>query len=113
MTKTLITRMQLHPLKNGRMNYCPYCLKVFSEKNKNKNITYKDVMEPLVYVKYQINHETDNGDMVTELEEYWECKRCGKHLTADDFLCAYGARADGTSYSQPPRRSTNERLVTT
>lgn len=110
MSKTyLLTKKTLNPSNNGKYNYCPYCLKDFEEKNQNKNISYKETMDPLTYFKFMIVDQNQKGETYKAIDEYWECQRCKKHLTPDDFLKSYCVRPDGTSYSQPPRSKEDER----
>jgi uncharacterized CHY-type Zn-finger protein len=105
----LISKKTLNPTTNGKMNYCPYCLKDFDQKNQNKNISYKETMDPLTYFKFMNINQNAKGETFKEIEEYWECNRCKKHLTPKDFLIAYCIRPDGTKYSEPKRSATDER----
>ena len=105
-----LVRKALNPSNNGIYNFCPYCLKDFERKNQNKNITYKEAMDPLFYVKNLIITENKKGETVKELDEHWECNRCHRCLTSDDWLKMYCVKPDGSRFKAED--FDNERVAT-
>lgn len=88
MKSYLLTSRLLNAKDNGIYNYCPYCMKKWKEQFKDSpNASYLDSLKPLTYKKYLVLDGKDkHGDDIKYIDEFWECSRCDKKLTTDDFL---------------------------
>lgn len=88
MKQYLLAKHQLHPNNNGEMNYCPYCLKGL--KDEKVSFNFRDILHPLTYFKFLEVAQTKDGKEYKAINEYWECDRCTRKLTPEDFSKVYG-----------------------
>lgn len=91
-----LERKQLSTDGNGKYNYCPYCIKDIKKLTPDKD--YKEVMKPIIYNKVLCvddEHFKENGDNVKWIEEFWECPRCRKKLTDEDYVLHYVKKDEG------------------
>ena len=82
--------------KHDKYNYCPYCLSEFKKNNHDEHIKFNDVLPVIVYNKFLNIWNENTEEEHRELDIYWECPKCSRHLEERDYELFFTLKSDGT-----------------
>lgn len=93
MKRYLLQKTQLS--KNNKYNYCPYCVDEYTRQNGKEKSNYMEILSPITYQRIMEVDKDKNGNETKYVDEFWECSRCKKKLTSEDFRMRYCASSVG------------------
>lgn len=78
--------------------YCPCCYQRIKSQT-SKSMTYKDILQPLFYIKELWVWKDKDGNDCKSVEEHYHCDRCNGDYTDRDFVKAYCVDLNGNKYT--------------